>query len=121
VSDPVFATVLAACLLLCVAGLTAAALNRPPGRVLFVAAALAEAVVVALVVDAVVRVAAGERPAEPLTAAAYLVGLVLVLPIAATWSLAERTRWSSLVLAVGAMAVAVMTVRVQQVWVGPGA
>ncbi|QTR06312.1 hypothetical protein J7S33_20620 [Saccharothrix algeriensis] len=50
----------------------------------------------------------------------YLVGPVLLLPLAGFWSLAERSRWGAGVLAVGCFSVPVMLLRLQQVWVGHG-
>ena len=48
----------------------------------------------------------------------YLVTALLLLPVAAAWAFAERTRWSSVVLLVAALTVAVMEWRLVQVWTG---
>ena len=49
---------------------------------------------------------------------AYVVTQVLVLPLAALWAFAERTRWSSVVLAVAALTVAFLEYRLVQIWGG---
>jgi hypothetical protein len=49
---------------------------------------------------------------------AYLI-VALMVPVAAVfWALIERTRWSTVVLGVGALTVAVMLVRMNQIWTG---
>ncbi len=49
---------------------------------------------------------------------AYLIVALLIPLAAAFWALIERTRWSTMVLAVGALTVAVMLVRMNQIWTG---
>jgi hypothetical protein len=51
----------------------------------------------------------------------YLLGIVVVLPLAGAWALAERTRWSGVVVAVGGFTVAVMTARLVLLARGTGA
>jgi hypothetical protein len=47
---------------------------------------------------------------------AYLV-VALMIPVGAVfWALIERSRWATVVLGVGALTVAVMLVRMQQLW-----
>ncbi len=46
----------------------------------------------------------------------YLVGSLLVLPIAFVWSVGERTRSGTGVLLVGVLAVAFLFVRLDQLW-----
>ena len=50
----------------------------------------------------------------------YQVTAALLPPAAILWSLIERNRWANAVLAVAAFAVAVMIVRMQQIWLGNG-
>ena len=70
---------------------------------------------VQLVVGAVL-VAGGERPPSTLTFFAYLVGILLVVPVGTLWSVAEKSRPSTLVLTVACLAVAAMTGRLLQMW-----
>lgn len=49
---------------------------------------------------------------------AYLI-VALMIPLgAAFWALIERTRWSTVIIGVGALTVAVMLVRMSQIWTG---
>jgi CDP-diglyceride synthetase len=69
----------------------------------------------------VVAVAQGEGPDATATFVSYLIGVLFVLPVAALWALAERSRPAVLVITVGCAAVAVMTGRLLQIWeVGGG-
>ncbi|MEN0129664.1 MAG: hypothetical protein AAGC49_09510 [Brevundimonas sp.] len=47
---------------------------------------------------------------------AYVVAQLVVLPIAAAWAFAERTRWSSVVLLVASLTVAFLELRLWQIW-----
>ncbi|MBO3093709.1 hypothetical protein [Cellulomonas dongxiuzhuiae] len=47
----------------------------------------------------------------------YVVTQLVVLPVAAAWAFAERTRWSSVVLLVAALTVAFLELRLWQIWV----
>lgn len=87
-----------------------------------IAGGVVEVALLVQVVVAAVAVIGGHALAEPATFWGYLVFALLVLPAAAAWALVERTRWSSVVLLVGCATVAVMEMRMVQVWsqaVGP--
>lgn len=75
-----------------------------------------EVLLLAQLVVGVVLVAGGERPPSMLTFFAYLVGVLLVVPVGTLWSVAEKSRPSTLVLTVACLAVAVMTARLLQLW-----
>lgn len=55
----------------------------------------------------------GERKA---TFAAYLVTLPFVLALTLWGAIKDKTRWAMFAIAVGAFSVAVMTLRLQQIW-----
>jgi hypothetical protein len=57
---------------------------------------------------------------EPVTFAAYAVGIALPLPLGFYLARIERTRWGSIILAFTAVVVAVMTLRLQQIWRSDG-
>jgi hypothetical protein len=100
-------------------GLVMTALDRGVGKVLLAAAALGELGLLTQVVWAIVTMAGGERPAGGLPVfIGYLAGSLLILPIAAAWGLGERTRWGSAVVTGGFLVMAVLIVRMQQVWNG---
>ena len=60
--------------------------------------------------------AGGDRPDSTVTFVAYLVGVLFVVPAGTFWSVAEKSRPSTLVLTVACLAVAVMTGRLLQMW-----
>lgn len=83
-----------------------------------IAAGVVEAVLLVQVVAAVVVAITADGPADPPTFWGYAVTSLLVLPVAAAWSFAERTRWSSAVLLLAALTVAFLQLRMVQVWQG---
>lgn len=95
------------------------ALNRRADALLLGAAAIGEAGLLVQVVWAIVKLAGGERPAGGLAVfIGYLAGSLCILPVAAVWGRADRTRWGPAVVAVGFLVTAVLIVRMQQVWHG---
>lgn len=105
-----------ACLALALIGGVAYARDRGTGTVALAAAVVVELTVLVQVGWAAVQLIQGTRPTEQATFIGYLAGVVFVLPVAVFWSLAERSRWNGVVLAVGAVTVAVMTLRLQVMW-----
>ena len=101
--------------LLCVAlGL----LGRTPNDVTLGATLL---VTVLLIVQLVVAIAApafgNNATGSVLEFYVYLVTAIVIPPLAALWALLERTsRWSTVVLGVACLAVAVMVYRMHQIW-----
>lgn len=100
----------------CVWGLVTAAVDKPPGRAQLLFAAFVWLVTVAQSVIAVVGLARGFRPVELATTIGYLIGIVLLIPLAWFWANTERTRWSGVVLAVAALSVLAMTLRLLTLW-----
>lgn len=108
---------------LVVAALTAVSSvrRRRPGRFVVGAIAAAELLVVAQLVVSVVLLVRGERPVQPVEEfLGYQLTALLVLPAGFTWSLADRSRYGPAVISVAALTVAVLVVRLQQLWSGPG-
>ncbi len=56
------------------------------------------------------------REIDRLSFAGYLIGAVLIIPVAVVWAAGERTRWSGGVLAVGCLSIPVMVLRLGQIW-----
>ena len=113
------ATVLicSALLLAALAGVSALR-NRAPWRTTIVVVALTE---VAFLVQATIAIAVsfnGETADEPVLFFSYLVAVLLVLPVAELLARAEPNRFGSLVLVVAGLVLAVLVVRLQQIW-GP--
>jgi hypothetical protein len=48
----------------------------------------------------------------------YIITALIVPPAAIAWAVLERTRWSTLVLGVAGLTVAIMLVRMWQIWSG---
>jgi hypothetical protein len=63
-----------------------------------------------------IQQATGTVPAEPVVFWGYVITQLILLPAAALWAFAERTRWSSVVLLVAALAVAFLQLRLHQIW-----
>jgi len=81
-------------------------------------AAVVEGGLVLQVLVAGYLTARGDGPDDAVTFWGYLVTALLLLPVAAAWAFAERTRWSSVVLLVAALTIVVMEWRLVQVWTG---
>lgn len=92
--------------------------DRPVVLRQLLAAGVVEALLLVEVAVAAVRGAGEDGPADAATFWGYLVTTVLVLPGAAAWAFAERTRWSSVVLVLAAVTVAFLQYRAVVVWAG---
>jgi hypothetical protein len=97
-------------------GLVTAAANKPPGKAQLLFAAGVEIVTVVQSIIAAVKLAAGFRPVELATTIGYLIGIVILIPIAWLWANVERNRFSGVVLAVAALGVLAMTLRLLVLW-----
>ncbi len=106
------------CAVLAAWALLWAALDRPVRLGHLVLGGALEALLLVQAVVAAVKLIGGTRPGSTVTFVAYLVGSLLVLPLGVLWALEERTRWSSVVLAIAGVTVAVMVVRMNSVWDG---
>lgn len=74
-----------------------------------------------LVVSIVAPMLGNHASGNPVEFWAYLISVLIIPPLAAGWALSERGRWSSLVLAIAAFAVAVMVWRMLLIWTVQGA
>ncbi len=83
------------------------------GSLVLVEVLLLAQFVVALIAPAVGNTASG----SVLEFYVYLVSAILIPPAAAIWALVERGRWSTVILGVAALAVAVMVYRMEQIWI----
>jgi hypothetical protein len=63
-----------------------------------------------------VQLARGERPHEPATFSGYALTSLLVPPAGALWALTEKTKWGTAAAGVSSLVLAVLTVRMRQVW-----
>lgn len=79
--------------------------------------AIVEGVLIAQAITAAIR-SATDAPPDPLLFWGYMATALVILPVAAAWAFAERTRWSSVVLLVAALTVAFLDYRLWQIWTG---
>ncbi|CAN5436774.1 hypothetical protein BH10ACT6_BH10ACT6_10260 [soil metagenome] len=104
----------------CAAGLLCAVLGlagRKPNDITLGALVLVELLLMAQLVIALVSPGLGNQPTGNVAEFyVYLISALLIPPLAIFWGLVERTRWSTVVLGVGAFAIAVMVVRMEQIW-----
>jgi hypothetical protein len=104
----------------CAAGLLCAVLGlagRRPNDLTLGALVIVEVLLLAQLVIALISPALGNRPMGSVPEFyVYLISALLIPPLAGFWALIERTRWSTVVLGVAAFAIAVMAVRMQQIW-----
>lgn len=82
-------------------------------------AAVVEGLLVVQAVVAAVLAAMGSAANDPLLLWGYIASGLVLLPVAAGWAFAERTRWSSVVLLVAAVTGAFLQVRLWQIWTTP--
>ncbi|KSU54212.1 MULTISPECIES: hypothetical protein [Microbacterium] len=97
--------------------ITAGLIGRRPGDVTVGSLALIELLLIAQIVVAIIAPFAGNPPTGSLLEFwTYLVSAALVPIAGAAWALLERSRWSTVVMGVAALAVAVMVWRMHQIW-----
>lgn len=91
--------------------------GKSPADLTLGAVALVEVLLVVQLVIAIVSPAFGNVPTgSVLEFYVYLVSAVLIPPLAAFWALVERSRWSTAILGVACLAIAVMVYRMGQIW-----
>ncbi|WP_312677604.1 hypothetical protein [Microbacterium sp.] len=91
--------------------------GRRPSDVTVGGMALILVLLIAQVVIAIVAPLAGNPPVgSALEYWVYLVSAVLIPPASVFWALIERSRWSTVIMGVAALSVAVMVWRMQVIW-----
>lgn len=91
--------------------------GRKPNDLILGSAALVELLLVVQVVVALVAPAVGNgATGSVLEFWVYLVSALLIPPAAVFWALIERNRWSTVIVGVALLAVAVMVYRMGQIW-----
>ncbi|MFE3285733.1 hypothetical protein ACFXJJ_21830 [Streptomyces sp. NPDC059233] len=88
----------------------------------FIGMAVVTLLVLAQLVIGLVQLARGEKPDEGnVIFVAYLIGAFAAVPAAGMLSLTERTKCGSVTVAAGAFVLAVLEVRLYDIWGTPGA
>lgn len=93
-------------------------LKNRSDRALFWTISAAEAVVLLQAIIGFVMMFTSDREIHRLTFGAYLIGLLLLLPIGTWWSLGDRSRGGTAVLLVAVVTLAAMVLRLSQIWAG---
>lgn len=113
---PLTQVLVAAALLLAVVAAGYALFDRLIGNVVLGLAALVELGVLVQLVRGLFGIASLEGTEPKATFTAYLVTLPFVLAVTVWGAIKDKTRWAMASIAVGAFAVAVMSLRLQQIW-----
>ena len=99
--------------------LTLGIFKRPPSWWSVGAVALVEALLLVQLVVSIVLVVQGKQAVgDTVEFFGYIITALVVPPAAIAWAVIERTRWSTLVLGVSGLTIAVMLVRMWQIWAG---
>jgi chromate transport protein ChrA len=115
--DAVFITVSVTALLLAAWCGFAAYRDEPTNDWHFIGMAVVTVAALVQLVVSIVRLAQGDRPEQgTVVYVAYLVGAVCAIPAAGFMSLAERTRWGSAIVAAGGLILAVLELRLNDIW-----
>jgi bacteriorhodopsin len=85
----------------------------------FIGMAVVTLLALVQLVVGIAHLARGEKPEQGTTIfVAYLLGAFACVPAAGFMSLAERTRWGSVTVAAGGVVLAVLQVRLHDIWGG---
>lgn len=91
--------------------------RRKPNDLTMGAAALVELLLVVQLVIAIIAPFVGNHPTGSVTEFYIYIVAALIIPLlAGFWALVERDRWSTVVLGVACLAIAVMVVRMNIIW-----
>ena len=90
--------------------------NRPVEDGMFLLLGIAELLLLVQLVLGSIDLAHTDRDVSGTLFVSYLVGVTLVLPIGAFWSLAERTRAGTGVLLVAVLTVVALQLRLETIW-----
>jgi hypothetical protein len=91
--------------------------GRRPSDLSVAGLALVELLLIVQIVMAIVAPLVGNSPTgSVLEFWVYLVSAAILPPVAVLWALLERSRWSTVIMGIAALAVAVMVWRMFAIW-----
>lgn len=92
--------------------------RKPSGLSILIIAAVELTLVVQLVSSIVLAIQGQRAHGDTFEFFGYLLVALLIPVAAAFWALIDRTKWSTVILGFAALTVAVMFVRMAQIWLG---
>jgi hypothetical protein len=94
-------------------------INRPPSWWSVGALALVEGFLLVQLAVTIALVASGNQAkGDTVEFFGYILTALIVPPAAVGWAIVDRSRWSTVVLGVSGLTVAIMLVRMWQIWSG---
>lgn len=117
-TDPLSIVVIAAGLLVAAYSLVTTLRDRPMGWSHLAVLGVLELLLVVQAVVGFAELSGDGGPKDTATFVGYLLGILLVPAVGAGWGMLERSRWGPAVITVAGLAVAVMVVRLGQLWDG---
>ncbi len=91
---------------------------RPNGYLILSLGLVEVSLVTQLAVSVGMVLAGAQANISTLEYFGYLIVALMVPLVAAVWALAERTRWSTVIMGASALTISVMLVRMWQIWTG---
>lgn len=91
---------------------------RPNGYLILSLGVVEISLVIQLAVSVGMVLAGAQAKISTLEYFGYLIVALMVPLAAAVWALAERTRWSTVIMGASALTISVMLVRMWQIWTG---
>lgn len=91
-----------------------AIIDRPTGPIIFMGLGALELLLIAQLVISIVLLPGSH--VDGVLLIGYIVTAILIVAGAGFWAFAEVSRWGAGVLVIACLAIAVMTVRMQQIW-----
>ena len=93
--------------------------RRPFSNPLFYVLGLLEIAMIAMLVGGVAALNVTSRDVDGVLCVSYLVTVAVIPPAATLWGIAEKSRWGTGVVVVAMLTVAVLCVRILDIWKGP--
>lgn len=91
--------------------------GKQPADITLGATLLVEVLLIAQLVVSLIAPAVGNTPTgSTLEFYVYLVSALVIPPLAVLWALLDRNRWSTVILGVACLAIAVMLYRMDIIW-----
>ena len=118
VTGPYATAIIVVALIFAALALILAALDRPAGLGVLAGGAVLEALLMIFAVGGVVQMVGSGHDFARAEFVGYLLGALVIPPLAFYWARGERSRSGTLVIALAFLITPVMVLRVQQVWAG---